>query len=169
MFGLLVGQHLLQNIPKISKAEQIYQAVKEYVTNHRSMFPSVKAAQNGMYIPSQHGVMEKYKKRDCVWVISGVFDKILADNNIEPTRVDYQEMVDKGMMAYFSDRYRKGHKISGIENTCVCIFLDVYDSSENSDSNKQSYIERRRRQMKKKHSNIKNLLADDNEGEDKAV
>lgn len=121
---LILKEAYKRNIPKNKITCQIYELVKEYVAGRKNLFPD-ESVRRSLSSGARQGEIGMYRGRKCLWILNGVFQKIITDKGITATSTDFKAMRDAGLIAYFGDRYIKNHKIDGITNKCICLYLDV--------------------------------------------
>ena len=121
---LILKEAYERNIPKNKITCQIYELVKEYVAGRKNLFPD-ESVRRSLSSGARQGEIGMYRGRKCLWILNGVFQKIITDKGITATSTDFKAMRDAGLIAHFGDRYIKNHKIDGITNKCICLYLDV--------------------------------------------
>lgn len=121
----LLTEIFRQNAPQSDKVQVWYEALKQYIASHESLFPDRQALSIPTFVKSnKQGMLDKHKGRRCVWIMSEFFEKFLDEHGLCTATSTLHDMRDRGMLAYFSDRFRKKQTIGDMEPICFCLLLE---------------------------------------------
>lgn len=123
-----------QCLPDTDAIDKFYEDFLVYISSHSNSFPQ--QSKRGEMFPSPKlGVQDKYKYRPCVWITVPTFETLLQSSGLGCSDGILHEMKDKGMIEYFSDRFRKRHSIGDIKLLCFCVYLDGDDHKKRIEKN----------------------------------
>lgn len=150
---LQVIQHMItvydHNASRVDKIDEFRDAMIQYITRCRNEFPEVR--QTGFDSSSQgnaKGFQDKYKNRNCVWVLASEFEKQLHKHGLDASPNILRELHRRNIIERFGDRYRKNYKTGKIQPSCFCF----YPNNMPLDSKPKN------KKITKKSSQLKSLL-----------
>lgn len=148
-----------QCLPDTDVIQKFYEDFLTYISSHANMYPT--SSKKEMFSTPKLGVQETYKYRRCVWITVSTFEELLNKSGLGCSDGILHEMKDKGMLEYFSDRFRRSHTIGEIKLPCFCVYLDGDDHKKilQKNADKKSKNKLQKKKINDKSPQLKNLLA----------
>ena len=151
-----VIEHILSvyehNASRVDKIDEFYEAFIQHIAKHRNEFPQV--CHTGFDSSTQSnakGFQDKYKGRNCVWVLASEFETQLSKHGLDTSPNVLRELHRRNIIERIGDRFKKNYKTGNIRPLCICFYPDTEPLPPPAKNKKKS---------KKTGSQIKSLLED---------
>lgn len=142
------------NSSRIDKFEEFHESFVQYIASHRDEFPTVNTTGYDISkLLSAKGFQDRYKGKNCVWVLAETFNKQLQKHGLDSSPNILNELHKRNIIEHFGDRYKKNYRTGNIKPACFCFYPDTSSVSS-------QIIAKNTKKNKKRSSQLQNLLAD---------